>query len=116
MRATIVPARGLTAPDVSGVMVPKPPLYKLGIGGPVLNVVGSGREVVEVNRGGQAERKRVLHPVEDIRELRANLQNVTFFDAEVAAEVGVLPTGSGSPGRSESSFHLPQTVTRRGRS
>src|ERR1700722_9772373 len=51
---------------------------------------GSGREVAEVNRVGLACRSRVLHPVEDIRELRANLQNVTFFDAEVAAEVGIL--------------------------
>ena len=40
MRATIVPARGLTAPVVSGVMVPKPPLYK-PLYGPEVNVVGA---------------------------------------------------------------------------
>src|SRR5665213_1378637 len=51
---------------------------------------GSGREVPRVNRRSQARRKRVLNSVEDIRELRANLQSVTFFDAEGTAEVGVL--------------------------
>ena len=35
-----MPARGLTAPVVSGTMVPKPPLYK-PLFGPEVNVVGA---------------------------------------------------------------------------
>src|SRR3974377_2289670 len=65
---------------------------------------GSGREVPEVDRGGLADRNRELHPVEDIRELRANLQNVTFFDAEVAAEVGVLRRVAEAPEGAKRAF------------
>src|SRR5581483_1149991 len=65
---------------------------------------GSGREVAEVNRAGCAAGNRELHPVEDIRELRANLQNETFFDVEVAAEVGVLRRVAEAPEGAKRAF------------